>query len=70
MQRVLLQLGAAVDSWDKLRVSAFNLLTRHPPPLAGMETPKKLEARLRWALALLRSPRVRESDAGRVVWPL
>jgi len=32
-------LGAAVDSWDKLRVSAFNLLTRHPAPLAGMETP-------------------------------
>ena len=28
-----------------------------------METPEKLEARLRWALALLRSPRVRESDA-------
>lgn len=56
-------LGAAVDSWDKLRVSAFKLLARHPPPLAGMETPEKLEARLRWALALLRSPRVRESDA-------
>ena len=56
-------LGAAVDSWDKLRVSAFNLLSRHPAPLAGMETPAKLEARMRWALALLRSPRVRESDA-------
>jgi hypothetical protein len=25
--------------------------------------PEKLEARMRWALALLRSPRVRESDA-------
>ena len=56
-------LGAAVDSWDKLRASAFSLLARHPAPLAGMETPDKLEARLRWALALLRSPRVRESDA-------
>ena len=56
-------LGAAVDSWDKLRLSAFALLTRHPAPLAGVETAEKLEARLRWALALLRSPRVRESDA-------
>ena len=56
-------LGAAVDSWDKLRASAFSLLQRHPAPLAGAETPTALESRLRWALKLLRSPRARESDA-------
>lgn len=57
-------LGALVDSWEKLRLTAFDLLCRHPSPLAGMETPAQLEARLCWAMELLRSPRVRESDAG------
>ena len=56
-------LGAVVDSWDKLRVSAFTLLARHPAPLAGVETREAWERRANQALALLRSPRVRESDA-------
>jgi hypothetical protein len=56
-------LGAVVDSWDKLRVQAFNLLTKHETPLAGLETRDQVESHLRWALSLSRSPRVRESDA-------
>jgi len=56
-------LGALVDTWEKLRVTAFDMLQRHPSPLTGMETPAKLERRLEWALELLRSPRVRESGA-------
>ena len=55
--------GAVVDSWDKLRVSAFTLLARHPAPLAGVETREAWERRANQALAPLRSPRVRESDA-------
>ena len=31
-------LGALVDSWDRLRVSAFTLLSRHPAPLQGVTT--------------------------------
>ena len=56
-------LGAAVDSWDKLRVGAFRLLSKHPAPLAGVERPEAVAALFAWALALSRSPRVRESDA-------
>jgi hypothetical protein len=56
-------LGAAVDSWDKLRVGAFRLLSKHPAPLAGVERPEAVARLFAWALALSRSPRVRESDA-------
>jgi hypothetical protein len=55
--------GALVDSWEQLRIKAFELLSRHDAPFAGMETPDKVRARLVWALELLRSPRVRESGA-------
>jgi hypothetical protein len=58
-----LLLGALVDSWEKLRMTAFDLLQRHQAPLAGIETPGLLTKRLNWALQLLRSPRVRESGA-------
>lgn len=56
-------LGSVVDSWDKLRVGAFTLLTKHPAPLAGVETSEQVEAHVQWAMTLSRSPRVRESDA-------
>jgi hypothetical protein len=56
-------LGALIDSWEKLRLTAFDMLQRHESPLAGIETPDKLEKRLAWAMDLLRSPRVRESGA-------
>ena len=63
-------LGALVDSWDKLRVAAFTLLARHPPPLAGVTSADEFGARARWALDLLRSPRVRESDAAALLMRL
>ena len=63
-------LGALVDSWDKLRVAAFTLLARHPPPLAGVTSADEFGARARWALNLLRSPRVRESDAAALLMRL
>ncbi len=46
-----------------MRVKAFELLSRHDAPFAGMEMPENVRARLVWALELLRSPRVRESGA-------
>ena len=58
-----LLLGALVDSWERLRLTAFDLLKRHVSPLAGIETPEKLSRRLEWAVDLLHSPRVRESGA-------
>ena len=63
-------LGALVDSWDRLRVSAFTLLSRHPAPLQGVTTVDEFAARARWALGLLRSPRVRESDAAALLMRL
>ena len=56
-------LGAAVDSWDRLRAGAFRLLSKHPAPLAGIRRSEDVAAHFKWALALSRSPRVRESDA-------
>ena len=35
-----------------------------PSPLPGLETPEALLPQLHWICRLLRSPRVRESDAG------
>ena len=63
-------LGALVDSWDRLRVSALTLLSRHPAPLQGVTTVDEFAARARWALGLLRSPRVRESDAAALLMRL
>ena len=57
-------LGAAVDSWDKLRVGAFRLLSKHPAPLAGVERAEAVAALFAWALALSRSPRVRGVGRG------
>ncbi len=56
--------GAAVDSWDRLRDGAVSCLMKLPSPLPGLETPEALLPQLQWACRLLRSPRVRESDAG------
>ena len=61
--------GAAVDSWDRLRDGAVSCLMKLPSPLPGMATPEALLPQLRWACSLLRSPRVRESDAGRAASP-
>ena len=56
--------GAAVDSWDRLRDGAVSCLMKLPSPLPGLQTPEALLPQLQWACRLLRSPRVRESDAG------
>jgi len=53
-----------VDSWDRLRDGAVSCLMKLPSPLPGLETPETLLPQLQWACRLLRSPRVRESDAG------
>ncbi|DBA69567.1 TPA: hypothetical protein ACH3X2_012764 [Trebouxia sp. C0005] len=63
-QTTKLLLGAAVDSWDRLRDGAVSCLMKLPSPLPGFETPEALLPQLQWACRLLRSPRVRESDAG------
>lgn len=58
--------GAAVDSWDRMRDGAVSCLMKLPATLPGLETPPALLPHLRWACQLLRSPRVRESDAGMI----
>lgn len=56
--------GASVDSWDRMREGAIACLLRLPIPLPGLGSPEGLLPQLQWAARLLRSPRVRESDAG------
>ncbi|MCO5604496.1 hypothetical protein L7F22_058663 [Adiantum nelumboides] len=57
-------LGSIVDSWDKLREGAFKILSSYPTPLPGYESAKNIEKVVTWAMSLVNSPRVRESDAG------
>lgn len=56
--------GAAVDSWDRMRVSAVAVLDLFPSPLPGIESTKSLKPQLVRVAQLLRSARSRESDAG------
>lgn len=60
----LLLVGSIIDSWDRLRVSSFNILLHFPTPLPGIDTPDKAQEAIMWAKKLVCSPRVRESDAG------
>ncbi|XP_024527150.1 thyroid adenoma-associated protein homolog [Selaginella moellendorffii] len=60
-------LGAVVDSWDRLRESAYKILLRYPTPLPGLEAQEKVAEVLQWGKVLANSPRVRESDAGALV---
>ena len=66
-EATLVVVGAIVDSWDKLRESAFRILVRYPTPLPGLESKISIERIIDWAKGLVCSPRVRESDAGALV---
>lgn len=66
-EATLVVVGAIVDSWDKLRESAFRILVRYPTPLPGLDSSTSIEQILHWAKGLVSSPRVRESDAGALV---
>ncbi|GAB4815827.1 hypothetical protein N2152v2_002873 [Parachlorella kessleri] len=59
-----LLLVAAVDTWDKLRESAYRALLQLPTPLPGLEEGAAVEQLLAQALLLVNSPRLGESDAG------
>lgn len=61
--RLQVLLGAAIDSWDRVREGAFHLLMAYPSPLPGVASPPALQPLVQWTLRLLHSPRVRESDA-------
>ena len=56
--------SGVVDSWDKLRQASSAALLHMASPLPGLDTAAQLACLLSWALALLDSPRMRESDAG------
>lgn len=56
--------GSIVDSWDRLREHAFHILFCFPTPLPGICENSSIDNIIRWAMKLVCSPRVRESDAG------
>ncbi|CAK8533521.1 unnamed protein product [Lathyrus sativus] len=60
----LLLVGSIVDSWDRLRESSFQILLHFPNPLPGISSEEMLKKVIAWAMKLVCSPRVRESDAG------
>ena len=60
----LLLVGSIIDSWDRLRESSFRILLHFPTPLPGISGEDKLKKVIAWAMKLVCSPRVRESDAG------
>ena len=37
-------LGAAVDSWDRVREGAYSLLMAYPAPLPGLEQPAQVQS--------------------------
>ncbi|XP_010258389.1 PREDICTED: thyroid adenoma-associated protein homolog [Nelumbo nucifera] len=60
----LLLVGSIIDSWDRLRESAFRILLHFPTPLPGISSQNAVKEVIAWAKRLVCSPRVRESDAG------
>lgn len=60
----ILLVGSIVDSWDRLRESSFQILLHYPTPLPGISTEEMVKKVIAWAMKLVCSPRVRESDAG------
>lgn len=60
-------INAIVNSFDLVRRNAFDLIMRFPAPLAGITSKKDVAGLLRWADALVSSPRARESDAGSLI---
>ncbi|XVF16605.1 hypothetical protein REPUB_Repub10bG0046300 [Reevesia pubescens] len=59
-----LLVGSIIDSWDKLRESSFRILLNFPTPLPGISSEDMVQKVITWAMKLVCSPRVRESDAG------
>ncbi len=57
-------LGCVIDSWDKVRESAAEALLLLPAPLPGLDTPKQVQALLKWGLRLSSSPKLKNADAG------
>ncbi|KAK9090712.1 hypothetical protein Sjap_023889 [Stephania japonica] len=60
----LLLVGSIIDSWDRLRESAFRILLQFPTPLPGILSQEQVRQVIEWVKMSVCSPRVRESDAG------
>lgn len=50
--------------WDKVREGIYDLLLLFPSPIPGVSTEAEITSVLETAFKLVKSPRVRESDAG------
>lgn len=49
--------GALVDSWDRMREGAMEVLLQFPAPLPGLGTAAAVERLITWGCQLLESPR-------------
>lgn len=66
----LLLVGSVIDSWDRLRESSFRILLHYPTPLPGISDGNMVQNMITWAKKLVCSPRVRESEAGALIFRL
>ena len=57
-------LSCLLDSWDKIREGAGEALLLLPSPLPGIDTPEEVLKLMQLGLNLLRSPRLKDADAG------
>ncbi|EFC42522.1 predicted protein [Naegleria gruberi] len=65
---VLTLLNTLGSCWDKVRVVIYDLLASFMAPLTGFETPEKVKVIANNAFDLIKSPRLRESDAGALLY--
>jgi len=67
-EHTLVLVHAVVDSWDRTRQLACEILQMIPGTmLAGFETPQQVASLVSWTRSLVGSPRVKESDAGALI---
>lgn len=69
-ESTLCLVGSIIDSWDRLRENSFRILSSFPTPLPGISSHNSVKEVITWAKKLVCSPRVRESDAGALVFRL
>ncbi|KAG2375179.1 hypothetical protein C9374_010183 [Naegleria lovaniensis] len=67
---VLSLLNTLGSCWDKVRVVIYELLLLFPAPLSGFEDPETVKILATNAFELIKSPRLRESDAGALLYRL
>jgi hypothetical protein len=60
-------LNLLINTWDRSRAASLHILRQCPAPLAGLTSAASIAQLVWWTLQLVRSPRLRECDAGALI---